>query len=476
MSICARPDCFENGINRCSICLREPYCSGNCQKGDWKSHKSICEILKKLSLKLQPYHEVVRVIEEVLSIKQQQNLRVLGHLLSYADHQFGDRVPGKAYRERGDLERIDNWMVEIGILIPIYSNLVSVYNNDESLSAIIRDNLIFPYLEKMLDILRPWSTHFDSNRPSHVGSLDKDQINHTLKLFSQTERNIAAICKRRNQFDQAENHCQQALFYAKFFEGKEEDKADVVCRALNTFYTLRRDQGNYDEALTFAEEAYNCVAIAYNPVHPKVQNAASTLIECLICKGDFVHAETFAQMTLDSLKDPGNGLDQQSEAVANGYHDLGNVISQQKGDYVKAEKLVRESLGIRSRLHDAHHECVGASIGLLAAILQSQGNLGSETQELYERALVIHIRNFGSEGVNTAASNFNLGDFYHLRAIKGQTTETTKNNLLLSVAKFTESLRIYTKMYGPDHPETMDNSSELSIVLHKLSETSMQLI
>jgi hypothetical protein len=46
--------------------LREPYCSGDCQKGDWKFHKSICKILKKLSHQLQPYHEVLRVIEEIL--------------------------------------------------------------------------------------------------------------------------------------------------------------------------------------------------------------------------------------------------------------------------------------------------------------------------------------------------------------------------------------------------------------------------
>jgi hypothetical protein len=83
--------------------------------------------------------------------------------------------------------------------------------------------------------------------------------------------------------------------------------------------------------LTFAEEAYNCAAVTYNPVHPEVQNAASALIECLTCKGDFDRAETFAQMTLDSLKDPGNGLDQQSEAVAKGYYDLGNVILSTKG-------------------------------------------------------------------------------------------------------------------------------------------------
>jgi tetratricopeptide (TPR) repeat protein len=189
------------------------------------------------------------------------------------------------------------------------------------------------------------------------------------------------------------------------YEGEEEEKTNLLWKALRQSYELHALQGNYDEAFIFAEEAYNCVAITYNPVHPEVQNAASTLIECLICKGDFDNAETFAQMTLDSLKDPGNGLDQQSEAVAKGYYDLGNVINQQKGDLVKAEKLVRESLRIRSRLYDAHHLLVGMSISTLAGILQAQGNLGSETQELHERALAIHIKHCGSEGVNAAISN-----------------------------------------------------------------------
>jgi hypothetical protein len=48
--------------------------------------------------------------------------------------------------------------------------------------------------------------------------------------------------------------------------------------------------------------------------------------------------------------------------VAREYYDLGDVINQQKGDYVKAEMLVRESLRIRSRLYDAYHMNVGYSI------------------------------------------------------------------------------------------------------------------
>ncbi len=96
MSKCTRPGCLKLGINKCSVCLREPYCSGECQKGDWKSHKWICKTLKKLSLQLQPYQEVVRLIVEVHNEKREKKVkgRMLEHLGCFAEHQFGDRFPG----------------------------------------------------------------------------------------------------------------------------------------------------------------------------------------------------------------------------------------------------------------------------------------------------------------------------------------------------------------------------------------------
>jgi tetratricopeptide (TPR) repeat protein len=235
-------------------------------------------------------------------------------------------------------------------------------------------------------------------------------------------------------------------------------------------YEIYRVQGNFDKALILVEEAYNCAAITYNPVQPMVQKAASSLIECLVDKGDFDHAETFAQLTLESLKDPGNGLDQQSEAVANGYCDLGQVICQQKGDLVKAEKLVRESLRIRTRLHGGDHAQVGISSSILAHILQAQGKLKIETKELYERSLAIITKNYGSEGINTAASNFNLGDFYYQQAVESLSIGILKERLSLSLSKFNEALRINTKLFGPDHPDTVKASSQLSIVTRELSE------
>jgi hypothetical protein len=87
--------------------------------------------------------------------------------------------------------------------------------------------------------------------------------------------------------------------------------------------------------------------------------------------------------------------------VARGYHDLADVINQQRGDMVKAEMLAGESLRIRV-LMNSNSIFAEDSISLLASILVSRDKLGSETKELFEQSLASSIRNFGPDGVNTA--------------------------------------------------------------------------
>jgi tetratricopeptide (TPR) repeat protein len=391
-------------------------------------------------------------------------------LISYAEYQFGDRTPGKAYRERENGDCIDNWVVEIAILIPIYSNLVNVYLTDKSLSIIDMHNFQFPYFEKMLDLLSPWSSNLDSNSISQIDSLDKDQIKFVTNFLSTTELNIGIILRHRNEFELAESYCQQALSHARLYEGTEGDKIDLICNSLRANCDHRIFQGNFVDALPFAEEAYDLVAIAYNPVHPKVQEAAGVLIQCLVQKGDLYDAERFAEATLDSLKDPANGLDQESEAVAKGYYSLASVINSQKGDLVKAEMLTRESLRIRTLIYGNDHTDVKLSSSLLARLLMSQGDLGDETMELFESSLANDTKNYGPDGTNVAVSNYNLGNFYHCLAYEQQIVRREIEYLCLSKSKFKEALRIYTNIFGPDHPQTIEASSNLSIVLQKLWE------
>lgn len=243
---------------------------------------------------------------------------------------------------------------------------------------------------------------------------------------------MANISTNKRDYGRAESSCQKVLSCALRYEG--ENKIGLVFNAYKTYSALRRMQSNYKDATTWAEEAYNCVAIAYNPVHPEVQAAAGTLIECLIHTNDLDKAEIFAQLTLDSLKDPANGVDQNSAAVAKGYYSLAKVINAADGDYVKAEKLVREAYRIHFQLLGKDHHYVGFDASLLANILVAQGKLTEEAKELFERYIAICIRNEGADGLNVAIGNMNLGKF-HLGSGCKHPMDSKERNEQLRTAK-----------------------------------------
>jgi hypothetical protein len=55
-----------------------------------------------------------------------------------------NRVPGKSYRERKNVEQIRNWVVEIGIFCKVYQFLMDTIDGDESLMT--KESMILPYL------------------------------------------------------------------------------------------------------------------------------------------------------------------------------------------------------------------------------------------------------------------------------------------------------------------------------------------
>jgi hypothetical protein len=173
MSQCARPDCQIAAKSSCSGCRREQYCGSVCQKLDWKAHKSICTILKRLPYHLHSCDEAARVTTEILASNKGNDVRVLKHLLSYADNQFGQQVEGRDYRVRGDGQRIANWVVDIDILLNINSTMINCHVENLSLSPIIRHNKMFPHLERSLNILRPWMVIMDSgaNNSLNLGQI-----------------------------------------------------------------------------------------------------------------------------------------------------------------------------------------------------------------------------------------------------------------------------------------------------------------
>jgi tetratricopeptide (TPR) repeat protein len=295
-------------------------------------------------------------------------------------------------------------------------------------------------------------------------------MNHILSELYFVENNMAIVTMNRRQLDIAEGHCQRCLAYSRRYGLDGEKKITHILGALMIYCKLRRKQSDYSGAVAFAEDAYNLVVEAYDPAHPQVQEAAGILIEVLIAKGDLFDAERYAQVTYGNLRDKKNGIDQESEAVAEGAFNLANVIYRQKGDLIKAEELARESLRIRTLIYDSNDNTVDLSCGLLASILSVQGKLGDETRGLYERSLALSIRNEGPDGLDVATGNYNVGKFYEKLAIKQSTVDATQMYLLLAKSHFTDAQRILLKIHGPTHPNTVDASSRLTDILRQLSQ------
>lgn len=266
--ICARPGCLQIGILRCSTCLREPYCSSVCQKIDWREHKLICKFLKKLSDQLQPMDQFLQVFK--LQPENPENPRIFEHMIAYVTFQLGDRVPGTAYHGRQGDGKISNFEAEIKCLIGLHVRLIDCYGRDKSLTQLQQDNKIFLYLEKAFKILTPWALYLELDVTDSINSLEKVQINEILYLWSFLEIQMATIYMRRTEFDLSEYHCQLSLSYAKRHDGEENTRVSIVYEALTVYCNLRRTQDKFSEAVPFAEEAYDLVAVAYNPVHPKV--------------------------------------------------------------------------------------------------------------------------------------------------------------------------------------------------------------
>jgi hypothetical protein len=391
-------------------------------------------------------------------------------LLSYADYQFGEHVAGSKYRERSDGQRIDNWDVDINILLKIITKIINIYVANPSLSTIILDNKMFPYLERSLHILSPWMVTIDSDATNHSNGLSFEQTNHLLWLSYTTEGNMAIIAIRRNQFDVAEGHCHRSLAHSRRLGVEGENKTTSIFEALRTYVGLRQNQGDFPSAVSFAEEAYNVCVDAYDPVHPQVQEAAGMLISSLIFQGDLFNAERFADQTYANLRDIKNGMDQESEEVAEGAYNLADVILRQNdGDLIKGEKLGRESLNIRTRLYSSNHYRIGMSHMLLARILMSQGKLGDETKELLERSLAISVVNEGLDGPNTAGGNIAIGLFYHKLATMQSVMSIKRTQLLLAKSYAEEAVRIETKIHNPSHLNYVSAASRLSDILSELS-------
>ena len=432
------------------------YCNAVCQRLHWKVHRMMC--LKKLTDELLPFDKVLARISELsrmwidneVSRNTDQALEILIHLLSFAEQQYGEALPGQAYRERPNGERVDNLIADTE-LWQISSTLGNRLYNLRTNESYRRAEL---YFLKSRDTLERWRFVFDSDYEK--GDI---RMNKLFEMLSVTERYLADLYASQSRFTEAEHHCALCLTFAKKIEG--ENHTIELFKALRTYGYLMERQSLYVEAIKNFEDAYICVSEAYGPVHPRVLEAAGYLTDSLLQSKNYVRAEGYARITYESLVDPRNGISPDSFDVARGAQQLVQIcyltprhLCIATVSFEEGELLARKALRIVESVFNADHINVGSSLNDLARLLHESGNHGEETKLLYKRALSIYLKCEGSNGLLVMEANSNLGIFHFHRGEKS-TVEVGKHvEWRCALHYYQEAYRISLAVNGTSHNAT----------------------
>jgi hypothetical protein len=133
---CAKLDCYQLGTNSCSGCLRQYYCSTECQKSDWKMHKTLCRLIKLMPFDmLKPFYDVESIVievtekaeEKIADSETQSKIMIilLQHAASFVENQFKNRIVGTHYLRDTSERFVEDitWQIKVNMLCVIHEKL-----------------------------------------------------------------------------------------------------------------------------------------------------------------------------------------------------------------------------------------------------------------------------------------------------------------------------------------------------------------
>ena len=261
--------------------------------------------------------------------------------------------------------------------------------------------------------------------------------------------NLGILYSNQNDLDKAEECGLEALEIGRcnfdlLTDVRGRVNMDLQLRgSLRTLAIVYRKQSRFEEAERLFGEAYNIASKNFTDMDcPEAIAAAVEQTECILESGDIDKALRFAEHLCDgsyrSFRDP------DSIAKAERTFLLGKVYNANK-QYEYAERVLRATLVWYERVYGVNDTRTGRCVSELGIALLRQDKLGDETRAVLQRSFDIRLLNLGPDAENVGIANENLGRFHYKIGEYVQTKRFWK-----------ETLRIYTKVLGPEHPKTVE--------------------
>lgn len=449
---CKLIGCEKKGTKVCGSCMINNYCSLQCQKDDWKSHKVICS--KKFPTAFLPIDEVSKIVkrsfDQAIALKAHlrgdEAIAILESAVAFSNEQFGKRVPGGLHRVRRNGEIVDNWR---SVNMPLCLVLMQVSN------LLIETRTVGSYDKAHIHALEARALIEPQRAAMQCGELDYLHL-----LYFQIESVLAEVCTEKFLYEEAGRHCQECLALAK--KSKGDAKTANMFEALKLSTSLLRSEGRIAEAVVMIEKAYITVSEVHGPDHPTVQEAAAELIECLIQNGQYSQAEGYSRVTYESLIDPSCGIDPNGEQVARGSQQLAHIcmlMAQNDPEasshlLTESEGLIRKACSIMERLFGSKPN-LAICLETLGQVLVERGLYDQITRDIYERVLAIYVDAEEGRGRGTMLALVSLGEFLMNMSNRMPPGDARVKARLEAEAYFRRGAVISTDSFGKDHKRSV---------------------
>ena len=199
----------------------------------------------------------------------------------------------------------------------------------------------------------------------------------------------------RAAYSQAAPLFREALAIREKTLGPDPDTA----MSLNNLALLRKDQGNFADALLLYQRAVKICEKVLGPEHPDTATSLNNLAGLLRDKGDFTGARPIHERAL-AIYEKARGAEHPDTAMS--LVNLALVLGEQ-GDLARARLIYERALAIREKAFGPEHSDTATCLNSLASVLKAQGDFAG-ARPLYERALAIREKTLGPEHYDTAES------------------------------------------------------------------------
>lgn len=172
--------------------------------------------------------------------------------------------------------------------------------------------------------------------------------------------------------------------------------------------------------------------------------------------GEFDEAQTLLEKAYNLREE---NFEEPYPDIAESLHNLG-ILFWEKGQYERAEEYLRKALAMNQELYgeDAVRENIANTMSALAIVLKELSKF-EEAEPLYRQALAVDRQIHGERHESAADNLNNMGNFMESR---GEFKEAEKH--------YTESLELYRNLYGTDHPDVAGTLTNLGRLKERLGD------